>query len=116
MPALGDDERQLTLVHSLSCEPERFRDVVTLQVGIGIENLGTRHPVSDHRDNGRDRNAKPSDAWHTAHLPGIDRDASEFHFVRLSARGSDYSLRPQRHYLHRAVPQARQDPVGVLAQ
>jgi hypothetical protein len=60
-------------------------DVIVAKIGIGGKDFCLRHSVRDHADDGRNRNAKPPDAWHPAHLLRIGVMRVNF-IARLSSQ------------------------------
>src|SRR5215472_13757349 len=58
---------------------QHLGDVFSLEIGIGGEDFRLGHPVGDHPDDGCNRNTKPPDARHPAHLPRIDGNARKLH-------------------------------------
>jgi len=56
----------------------------TLEVGIGVENLDSRHALVEHPRHSLCGDPQPADARNAAHLVGFDGDAVEGHGLRHS--------------------------------
>ena len=64
----GGPDRDLPLADALGRVVERLLDVLRLQVREGVDDVGGRHAVSDHVDDGGHRDAETSNARESAHL------------------------------------------------
>ena len=73
------DERELALADGFGGEVEGFLDIGVLKVGVRLQDLRVGHPVRDHVDHGRNRDAQIADAGYTCHARRVDGDAGELH-------------------------------------
>lgn len=69
----------LALSDGFSGESEGLCDVGRLKIRVRLEDLGLAHPVRDHVDHGRHRDAEIPNDGRAAHALRIDGDASELH-------------------------------------
>jgi hypothetical protein len=72
-------QREYTFSDGLGRESQSGSDVLSLEVGIGGENLLGSYAIRNHADHGRYGNPQTSDARHAAHLARIHGNAREVH-------------------------------------
>ncbi len=76
-------ERELTLQHRKSGVPDSLGDVVGFEVRVFFRDLRDRHPVGNHGDDGRNREAQVAHTRHAAHAFRVHGDPVEGHEARL---------------------------------
>jgi len=80
----GSPDRDLALADAPGRVVERLLDVLRLQVREGVNDVGGRHAVSDHVDDGGHGDAETSNARESAHLRGVCNDSLELHGALVS--------------------------------
>lgn len=94
-PSPERDQRQLPFHHRFRREPQRFRNVLPLQVRMQIDNVVCGHALGHQLHHHRDRNAQSANTRSAAHLIGTDRDARKIHQARVAPRNETSALAPQ---------------------